>query len=119
MFNFGHDPKARVATTKQCKMKKKTKTKANKNLCCLICLWWIYDIEIYKSCERKYVCCFMEWCKRSMMWNKRWYKTMMLFKEETLQNEGFEKQWWFKTNALQENVTLHKTNTLQDAKWRR
>jgi hypothetical protein len=41
---------------------------------------------------------------------------MVLFKKEKLQNEGFERQWQFKTNALQENVTLHKTNTLQDAK---
>jgi hypothetical protein len=30
MFNFGHDPKARVATTKQCKMKKKQKQKQTK-----------------------------------------------------------------------------------------
>jgi hypothetical protein len=31
------------------------KEKANTNLCCLRCLWWIYDIEICTSCERKCV----------------------------------------------------------------
>ncbi len=43
-------------------------------------------------------------------------QTMMLFKNFFCKMKVLKDNGKFKTNALQENVTLHKTNTLQDAK---
>ncbi len=73
--------------------------------------------EICKRCERKNVCCFMEWSKDQWCETKGATRQWCCLrnkhcKMKVLKDNG-------NSNALQENVTLHKTNTLQDAKWRR